>query len=274
MKLGLENISVFGMPPVSYVELAAELGCPNISLVFSENTFNPFGYPPYSLKENPALRRELKAALAANGVSVSMCENLSVQPGVDRREQWLESLEVFAELGAPVANSVSFDPDLRRNIDQYGFLAELGAGFGIGIAIEFVPIFGISDLSTARKIVDEVAHPNLCLTIDTMHVGRSGATADDLRAIPSNLVGHIQLCDVPLQPLVAGADSYRDEAVFERKVPGEGDLPLADYLAALPLDCVVGLEVPLRSEAEQGIPTHDSLRRAVAATHGILAAIA
>ena len=47
--------------------------------------------------------------------------------------------------------------------------------------------------------------------------------------------------------------------MFERLPPGEGELPLAAMLAALPDDRVVGLEIPMRSHAEAGISALDRL---------------
>ena len=54
-------------------------------------------------------------------------------------------------------------------------------------------------------------------------------------------------------------------------VPGEGELPLRDMLAALPRDRVVGLEVPLRSEALAGVGPRERLGRCVAAARDLLA---
>ncbi len=266
-RLGIEFISAFGMPPVAFVELAAELGCGHISIGTNQFEFDPHGYARFSLKDDASLRRELKAALSANGIALSLGENLAVQPGIDPREQWLSDLELFSDLGVPRINSVSFEPDLQRNIDQYGLLAETTADFGIEALIEFVPIFGIPDLPTALTLIDRVGHPNLRLLIDTMHVGRSGATASELRALPPGLAGYIQLCDAPMTPEIP---DYMYEAMYERKVPGEGELPLADYLGALPQNLVVGLEVPLRTEAENGVAPRERLGRTVAAARALL----
>ena len=60
------------------------------------------------------------------------------------------------------------------------------------------------------------------------------------------------------------------EATFERRVPGEGEMPLGDYLAALPDGVVVSLEVPLRSQAERGIGPEARLRPCVAAARALL----
>ena len=41
--------------------------------------------------------------------------------------------------------------------------------------------------------------------------------------------------------------------MYDRKIPGEGELPLRDLLALLPRDLVIGLEIPRRALAEQEI---------------------
>jgi len=166
---------------------------------------------------------------------------------------------------------VTFEPDFQRNVEQFGRLAELASKFGIETLIEFVAIFAVGDLPTAHALVREVARPDFRLLIDTMHVGRSGATAADLAAIDPALIGYIQLCDAPLKPT---NPDYMDEAVHQRLVPGDGELPLFDMLAALPRDLIVGLEVPLRSEAEAGIGPHERLGRCLTAARELMARLA
>jgi sugar phosphate isomerase/epimerase len=104
--------------------------------------------------------------------------------------------------------------------------------------------------------------------IDTMHVARSGATTADLAALDPATVGHIQLCDVPRTPVIP---DYMEEAMWERGVPGEGELPLADMLSALPRGRIVGLEIPRRSEALAGAEPRAWLTRSVAAARSLLA---
>jgi 3-oxoacyl-[acyl-carrier protein] reductase len=54
-------------------------------------------------------------------------------------------------------------------------------------------------------------------------------------------------------------------AMYERMAPGDGELPLAEILAAVPADVVVGLEIPMRGLAESGVGPMDRLRPCVAA---------
>ena len=273
--LGIDLISVLGMPPVQFIELAAELGCPNISLGLNQMDYNPFGFPRYSIPGDAGLRREVKAALAANGVTIALGENLAVLPDMDCRDMWQTSFDLLGELGVRQVNSVSFEPDFARNVDLYGQLAELAASRGVRVLAEFVPIFGIADMPATLELIGQVGHPNLGFIFDTMHAGRTGVTAEQIRAVPPELIGYIQLCDAPRgQAEYAFMDSgYMDEAMHERMAPGDGDMPLAEYLRALPLDRVISLEIPQRSAAEAGVSLRESLGRSIAATRDLLAAL-
>jgi len=54
---------VFGLPPVEFVNLAADLGCQCISAGLTALPYNPHGYRAYSLRDDSNLRREMKAAM-------------------------------------------------------------------------------------------------------------------------------------------------------------------------------------------------------------------
>jgi hypothetical protein len=53
-----------------------------------------------------------------------------------------------------------------------------------------------------------------------------------------------------------------------------GELPLLDLLDAVPRDLVIGLEVPIRSQAQAGLGPHERLSQCVAAARGLLAQLA
>jgi sugar phosphate isomerase/epimerase len=265
--LGVDFISFLGMPPAQAVRLAGELGCRSVSCGLKPMDYNPEGYPRWSLLD-PVVRRELKAAMAESGVSVALGEGFLVQPGADVRVTAAANLEAMADLDVKQINSVSFEPDFQRNVDQFGRLAETAAAFGIETLIEFVPIFAIADLATAHAVVRAVGRADCGLMIDTMHLGRTGVTAKDLTAIDPAHVGYIQLCDVPLTPAIP---DYMDEAMHQRLAPGDGELPLLEMLSALPRDRIVSLEVPLRSEAEAGIGARERIGRTVEAARALLA---
>jgi sugar phosphate isomerase/epimerase len=265
-RLGIETISAFGLPPVEYVNLAADLGCAHISTALSPVDINPHGYAPFNLRDNAVLRREMISAMQARGVSISLAEGLTIRPGIEARDRASE-FDAFAELGAVRINTVSLDPDMARTLDQFAVTVEMAAARGMEATTEFAPGLTVSDLATALKVIRHVGRSDFRLLIDTMHFIRSGSSPADLAALDPGLIGYVQLSDAPR---VSKFSSYMQEAMTERLVPGQGELPLFEILQAVRRDCVVSLEVPLLSQAKAGIGPHERLRPAVAAAKQLL----
>ena len=195
----------------------------------------------------PGCGMDLLAAMEDHDVSISLGEGLLIAPGLDIRS-YADDLDIMAELRIPRINTVSLEPDRARTFDELAALTALAAERGIATCVEPVVGLSIADLPSALAAVEDVDRDEISLLIDTMHVARFGASADDLR-VPAQRIGYIQLSDTTLQPRMK---IYAEEAMYERMTPGEGELPLADMLAALPDDRVVGFEVPMRSRAEAG----------------------
>jgi sugar phosphate isomerase/epimerase len=262
-RLGIEFISVFGMPPLQFVDLAADLGCETISLGLAPLDANPHGYPAYALSD---LRQALLAALRERGVALALAEGFFVLPGRDV-SAYAADLDLMCELGAERINTLCLDSDRTRGFDQLGVLVEMAAARGLGATLEFIPASPVGDLATAADAVRHVGRPEFGILVDTMHLVRSGGSAADLTALDPALIHYAQLCDVPLRRTDL---SYGEEAKYERRAPGDGELPLLDILAALPRDRVVGLEIPQRSLAEAGVGPHERLGRCVDAARALL----
>lgn len=49
----------------------------------------------------------------------------------------------------------------------------------------------------------------------------------------------------------------------DRLYPGEGDFPLAEVVAAIPSDVMVGLEVPILAGQQAGVPAKERARHAL-----------
>ncbi|QIY75694.2 sugar phosphate isomerase/epimerase family protein [Streptomyces sp. RLB1-33] len=252
------------------MSLAADLGCRYISTALTSNPYNPSIYPPFSLRDDPALRREMLAAMRDRDVSISLGEGMVVRKGADIQDR-AGDLEIMAELGVRRINTVSLDPDLDRSIDQFGILAENAASLGMETTVEASPGLTVPDLPSALDVIRQVGRPDFRLLVDTMHIVRSGSGPDDLARLDPGVIGYIQLSDVPLVPAIP---SYMEEAMFERMVPGTGELPLLDVLEALPRDLVIGLEIPLCAEAMAGVGPHERIGRCVDAARGLLAQLA
>jgi sugar phosphate isomerase/epimerase len=267
-RLGLEMLSGLGLPPVELAGLAADLGCAHISVgpMQMPPQFNPLGYPKWSLKDDLAYRRELKAVLTDRGVSISLGEGFAVRPGVEMRSRGAE-MDMMAELGARGLGAVSMEADTGRAKDELALLAEMAGERGMLATIEFAPIQAVDTLASALDMVRHVNRPNFGLLLDSMHFFRSGAKLDELAAIDPALIRYAQLCDTP-----AGrpGDDYMTEAMFGRLAPGTGELPLAAFVAALPGEIPIGLEVPNLAAAMAGVSDRERLDKAVAAAKVLL----
>jgi sugar phosphate isomerase/epimerase len=265
-RLGIGMLSVFALSPLQLVDVAADLGCRYISTVVQGAPLLPLGFAPYSLKDDVALRKDVLAAMAYRGVTISLGDGFLVLPGAQMRK-FSTDLDVLAELGVPWINTVSLDPDLNRTFDQFAALTELAAQRGIRTAVEPVPGLTIADLPTALAAREHVGRSDFRLLIDTMHLVRSGYGAAELAAVDPEYIGYAQLCDTTVAPRI---DNYSEEAIFERMVPGAGELPLHDIISALPTDIVIELEIPQRSLALAGVSPVDRLRPCVEAARRLL----
>jgi sugar phosphate isomerase/epimerase len=263
--IGIERLCVFGLPPVQFVGLAADLACPYISTALVPMPYNPHGYPRWSLRDDAALRREMLAAMRTRGVSISLCEGFGVRPNSDVSE-YAADLDILCELEVRRINVASSDRDVSRTFDQFAKIAAMADALGIETTIEIGP-GPVPNLRSALAAVRHVANPNFRLLIDTMHFVRSGSGAADIAALDPDLIGYVQLCDVPL---VSKHSTYMEEALYERMVPGTGELPLLDILAALPPQLVLGIEVPQRSLADAGVGPYERVGRCVEATRHLL----
>ncbi|MGO9040206.1 MAG: sugar phosphate isomerase/epimerase family protein [Mycobacterium sp.] len=260
-RLAVGFLGGFGLPPVDFVHLTADLGCRYMSTVVQGAPLVPLGYPPFSLKDDAALRRDVLAAMHHRGVSISLGDGFLVLPGAEIR-RFSGDLDALAELSVPRINVVSLDPDLGRTFDQFAELTALAARRGIQTVVEPVPGLTVGDLPTAQAAREHVGRPDFRILIDTMHLVRSGSSAADLAAIEPDCIGYAQLNDTTLRPRM---DNYMEEAMFERMVPGEGELPLLEILSALPRDVVIEIEVPRRSLALAGVSPIDRMRPCVEA---------
>jgi sugar phosphate isomerase/epimerase len=261
-RLGVEQLSALGLQPVEFVNLVADIGCNCISTGL---TVMP-GFEPFSLRDDQVLRREMIAAMRDRGVSISLGEGCVVRAARDIRD-YAADFDIFRELGAERINTVSMDPDLGRSLDQFAMLAEMTAARGMKSSIELCPTLTISNLPRAVAAVRHVGRKDFQLLLDTMHLGRSGATAAQIAELDPAMIGYVQLCDAPLKP--ANPD-YMDEATFDRMIPGEGELPLREYLSAMPAGLVVSLEVPSRTLTQAGVSLRNRLERCVRAARALL----
>ncbi|MBV1690228.1 sugar phosphate isomerase/epimerase [Novosphingobium sp. G106] len=268
--LGIERLGLFGMPPPQIVALAADLGCDcvGIGLAPAPGGYNPDDHPAWNLREDPAQRRETVAAARDLGVRIAIVEGFAVLPDNDMGG-FAGDLDLVAELGCDRINVVSIGKDMNQAIDGFGVLSEIAAERGLQVSAEMGSLGPLDRVAPALEVTRGVGRPNFSLVIDSMHFFRLGNSLADFAALDPALIGYVQLADAPWAPRF---DTYMEEAMYERMAPGDGELPLQEFVRLVPEDVVISLEIPIRSLAEAGIGPRERTRRCVEGARRLLAA--
>jgi sugar phosphate isomerase/epimerase len=237
--LSLDHLTVINASPRELIEAAAAGGFAHVGL----RIVQPLAAQPVvDVIGDAAVRRDLKAAMAATGVSIRLVESIWLGPDADPAA--LEpALATGAELGARFVLVAGNDPDRARLTDNLGHLADLAQRHALEIAFEFMPFTQVRSCEDAIQIKDDIGRNNLRLLVDALHVSRSGQDFHKLAPLDASLVSYVHLCDArgaaPSSP-----DDLRAEARQNRYDLGEGDLPLDKFLDAMPADACLGIEVP------------------------------
>jgi sugar phosphate isomerase/epimerase len=104
-----------------------------------------------------------------------------------------------------------------------------------------MPWVAISTVAKAKRILDGAHRRNGAYLADAIHFFRAGNRLDELRGMPMN---YVQFCDARAGRPADEQEMIR-QARFDRLPPGEGALPLKDFLNELPKQIPISLEVPM-----------------------------
>lgn len=255
--LGVDHLSVLGMPPVEFVELAAEAGCTAVSLLAEQLTINPYAFPDWSLRSDAPLRRRVRERLDGLGLDLALGEGCSIASDRDVKT-CLPLIAMFKELGAKRLNLISYEHDLARDFEQSCAFAELADEFQMQVCLEFSARAGRPKLDAFLDRIKKMGRANVTALIDVMHFFRAGQSVGDLNGRDPALFSHLQLCDAPLR----GQGDYMEEALYRRMVPGEGELDVVALIAALPADIAISMEIPQSGQARPSISHLERLRYA------------
>ncbi len=190
----------------------------------------------------PATTRTVKRQLGEAGVELLDLEVAWIMPGAP--DPWLvELVEIAAELGARNLLCVSSDPDPASTAAKFQAMVDRAKGTGVRVNLEFGLFTEVKTIHAARVILDQVEGKAKALLVDTLHWSRSGGTADDLRAIPREWLSYAQPCDASADPPdLSDMNAVIDDAINRRMPLGQGGLPLAAMIDALPAHLPLAVE--------------------------------
>ena len=239
-EIGLGTANVLGVGLPEFIDLAERHGFRRISA-------RPYAFAAclrQGLGEDD-LRRRLDQA----GIEVTMIDALTDGvPGIPSADEidpatraalppdMLEPpdaetcLRTAEVLGADVLNVTAYlgrPVPLGTMAAAVGGICRRAAPRGVRVALEFVPDSGLPDLAYAQNVVEACGEPNCGITLDVFHLDRSGGSAEDVRRLPPDAIAGIQISD----RIRSGAGGTH-LPLQGRRLPGEGDLPLAELVGA------------------------------------------
>lgn len=185
----------------------------------------------------------------------------------------------FFELGEALdARSINLtqgfggELDYDRAAEDLAAVCDRAAEHGLLVTYEFLPWSGVPNIAAALDLISRTGRDNATILFDSWHWYRGGADLEMLRGIPGEKIGSTQWNDAPSQPW----PDLLAEAMQGRRLPGEGDIPLAELLRTLDeigSRAPTGVEVICEAHesmdpAEVGRQTADAMRRVIAEARG------
>jgi sugar phosphate isomerase/epimerase len=264
--ISLAHLTVLDTTPPELVTVAAAAGFRTIGIRLTATP--SVGIPPYEILSDGPILRETMLRLADTGVSVLDTEFLRFEP--DQPVGVPEGfLEVSARLGAQNVLVMSAEPDEGRTIERFGDLCDRAARYGLQVCLEFAVYTGVRTLAHAAQVVAKARRPNASVLVDALHFSRSGGIPAHIGQVDPALLRYAQICDAAADvPAPTDTAALIREARTGRLLPGEGALPLAELVAALPAGVPLAIEAPCRATAE--LPPVERARRAYAALSALV----
>lgn len=260
----LAFLTTFDVGPVQAIQIAAAAGYQMVGLRFLPAAPTEGHYPVLT---DPALQREVGAALADTGVQLADIEIVRLKPDTD-----VAGFEGFCALGQRLGARhvlvAGDDPDHARLADTFARFADLAARHHLTADLEFMPWTGVKTLRDAQAIVAAAGAENGGVLIDALHFDRAGSTIDDIRALPAGYIHYAQLCDGPV-PYDRSDAGLIEIARSARLLPGEGGIDLRAMVGVLPGGTPLSVEIPNHQRARSQPPLQRA-QEALAACKALL----
>lgn len=263
--LSIAHLSVLDANPLELIAAAADGGLDAVGLRIIAPRPGDVVAP---VAGNPPAIRELKAELAARSVRLLDIEAVIVSPTLDPA-MLAPAFEAAAELGARYVLANMYVPDRAEAAEGFARLCREAARFDLDVMLEFLPISELKTVAAAVETLRAAGASNGRLLVDALHLSRSGGSPADLAGIPAELMPYAHICDAPAA--IPALDDLIPEIRAGRLLPGEGELPLADLIRALPAGIPLAIEAPCRATA--GLSVADRVARAGAAARKLLASL-
>lgn len=175
-------------------------------------------------------------------VCINALKGIEVQ-GDDERKNLLalgrRIIEAAATIGCPTVQLVPFtslsgrpwDEIIELTARNVREIADIGKEFGIRFQIEPIAWAPIHSLAGSLELIDAAERDNVGMVIDFWHLWAGGATSpDEVARLSSEMIYGVHFCD-GVKPQKTGG-GWKEE-VLRGYLPGDGDIPVAEWVDAV-----------------------------------------
>ncbi|MGF9758410.1 TIM barrel protein [Microvirga sp. 0TCS3.31] len=190
-----------------------------------------------SFNGTPADARRMIEGLGLETITFQPFRDFEGMPEPQRSKVFARAerkFDVMQELGCDllmVCSNVSPDSlgGIERAAADFHELGERAARRGLRVAFEALS-WGrhIHDYRDSWEVVRRANHPAVGLVLDSFHVLARGTDLSAIRSIPSDKIFLVQMADAPRLDM-----DYLSWSRHYRCFPGQGDLPIDDFMDAL-----------------------------------------
>lgn len=263
--LALDHMTAVDTTPAMLAQVARANGCDAICAFLQPMDVLPL-MPQFEICHDRQMRAQTKAVMADLGVRLELAYPFTLS-GRSNLADFAVMMDCAADLGARAINALLYDRDPQRRLDRFGAFCDMAAGHGLAVAAEFYPPSQLPTLADALALVAAVGRPGQAgVNVDLLHLIRSGGSLNELRAAPPEAILIAQVAD---GPAAAPADLLY-EASSARLLCGASEFDITGFLAALPEDCLVSVEIP-RDDAVAHEPAAMRAGRALGSLRSLLA---
>jgi sugar phosphate isomerase/epimerase len=219
---------LIGADALGLIEVGADAGFDGVSICTA--------HPQWGVADDAAAEIFFDGSLA---LPVVTSEVIDIDLGGMRdrqaeREANARMLDLSARAGAGSVNLIALStelPPIAEAAKPLGELCDLAAERGLKLNLEFLPWTGVSNLTTAARLLEAADRENLGLVFDIWHWSRppEGPDLAPIREVPGEWIHVLQLDDVTATP----DESLLAETVGGRLLPGEGVADIMGVLGAL-----------------------------------------
>ncbi len=188
---------------------------------------------------------DLRATLKKHGILPACIDILGAversAPAERRRlmEEARRLCEVADTIGCPTIQLNAFcmlahrpwEEILKLTAANSADIADMGQAYGIQFQVEGAAWTPIHSLSQCLQLIEAVDRKNVGLVIDFWHLWASrGTQCEEIARLDKHLIYGVHLADGKRPPQ---GEPWVDEKLLRGFLPGDGDLPMAEWVAAV-----------------------------------------